>query len=235
MRILFLIIFLSLPVYAKDIEDNFPGTHPSRLSVLTQMFSKISQTSWQWRRDGVYLRRGECLHWTHEESGRTATCLKNLADGHYQLVVWGDEFDEIFEFKFSGKTDWTLEELLSFDAVSLAPHLKFFYSKKSGTQFDYNEGHLHFKTSIYSGYEFFSLTTKWSDDGLRQEVFGRCGTCSGKRYRAYLNSTGGIEYRAAHLQGSLSPRLWNEFLMYSYTYVLVDIAEALDLFDHSTH
>src|SRR5690606_13160571 len=182
-------------------------------------------------RDGVFERRGACIHWFHSGDGwssRTATCLTINGQKHV-LSFWGDYIDEKFEFVATEGVTWTIEELLSFDAVSISPDLLRFSSTRTGNSFDYSEGLLHFRTKRLGGYEFFSVTTPWQG-GYRQEVYGRCPTCSAKRYRAYLYPNERLEYRASSISGEITPRQWNEFMGGAYTYALDIMAAELDFF-----
>lgn len=231
MRTFLLVLLLSLNAHSFEPEELFPDNHPSRLGVVTTLFSSLQTSLWQWTRDGVAIDRGPCLHWYHSGAGWsswTATCL-NVSGTKHVLSFFGDYIDEKFEFIAREGVTWTLEELLSFDAVSIAPDLVRFSSMKTGNTFDYKEGVLHFRTKKLGGYEFFAVTTPWQG-GYRQEVYGRCPTCSAKRYRAYLYANERLEYRASNVAGEITPRLWNEFMSGAYTYALDLMAVELDFF-----
>ena len=227
-----LLFFIAFNTYAFEPEELFPDNHPSRLGVVTTLFSSLQTSLWQWTRDGVFEERGPCLHWYHSGDGWstwTATCLNIIGQKHV-LSFFGDHIDEKFEFTAREGVTWTLEELLSFDAVHIAPDLVRFSSTRTGDSFDYRPGVLHFRTKRLGGYEFFCVTTPWKEGGYRQEVYGRCPTCSAKRYRAYLSANDGLEYRASHLSGEITPRQWNEFMGGAYIFALDLMAGQLNFF-----
>lgn len=231
MRIFLLALLFSLSAHGFEPEELFPDNHPTRLGVVTKLFSSLQSSVWQWTRSGVSERRGNCIHWYHKDNARsswTATCL-HVNGAKHVLSFFGDHIDEKFEFIARDGVSWTLEELLAFDAVSIAPDLIGFSSTKTGNRFDYKAGVLHFRTRRLRGYEFFAITTPWQG-GYRQEVYGRCPTCSAKRYRAYLYSDEGLEYRASGLSGEITPRQWNEFMGGAYVFVLDLMAAELDFF-----
>lgn len=234
MIFLFALIF-NTQVFANDIELAFGPNHPSRLNVITQLFSKIQQSAWQWQRDGIFERRDNCLHWRHDHGAgeivNTSTCLRVNGSEHILSIVSSDLRDN-FKFVAREGVHWTIEDLLSFDAVLLARDLVHFSSAKSGLSFNYSPGKIHFRTVRLAGYEFFVSTIPWQDGGYRQEVFGRCPTCSARRYRAFLYADDRIEYRASHSPGAITPQAWSTFLSFSYTYMLNSMASDLDIFHH---
>lgn len=231
MKNIVLIYFFLFPTlsFSSALEDLIPSNHPSKRLTLNLVFSKLQQSSRDWVRNGFYERRGNCLHWIHQDDQRTTTCL-NKVENTYFLTLKGDVLKEVFEFKFSRDVDFTIFDLLNFDANLLQSILVKFKVQNKGFLYEVNQNVLHIKTLSFGVYEFFSVLTPWGDRGVRQEVFGRCSTCSGKHFRAFIDSSGDIEYRASHLSGRQMPSVWNEFLGFSYFYVLEDLSSKLNVF-----
>lgn len=232
MKKLFFALFLLLPSlsFANSLEDLLPSNHPSRKLTLSLVFSKLQQSSRDWMRNGFYEERGECLHWLHNEDQLTTTCLKKN-ERTYILSVKSDSLKEVFEFEFSRDVSFTIFDIMSFDANLFQSILVKFKAQNKGFLYEVNQDVVHFKTISFGIYEFFSVLTPWADGGVRQEVFGRCLTCSGKHYRAFIDSSGDIEYRASDLAGRLMPGSWNEFLGFSYFFVLEKIASTINIFN----
>lgn len=232
MKKLLLSFLLLLPClsFSSELDNLLPSNHPSKKLTLSLIFSKIQQSSRDWMRNGFYEQRGDCLHWIHNDDQLTTTCLTKK-ESSYILTVKGESIKEIFEFQFSRQMTFTIFELLSFDVNLLQNILVKFKVQNKGFLYEVSQDVLHIKTLSFGIYEFFSLLTPWGDGGVRQEVFGRCSTCSGKRYRAFIDSNGDIEYRASHLAGRLMPNNWNEFLGFSYFYVLEELASTINIFN----
>ncbi len=228
--IVLLSLLISTKLYSNELESLLPSNHPSRSLTLNLVFSKLQESSRSWTRNGFYEERGSCLHWLHSESIETTTCL-TFSGKEYSLSVYSSSVKEVFTFEFSREVDFTIFDFLSFDANLMKNILVKFKATRSGFLYESNNNVLHIKTLSFGIYEFYSTLFPWGDDGVRQEVFGRCRTCSGKHYRAYIKSNGEIEYRASHLSGQLMPSLWNEFLGFSYFFVLESIAQTINVFD----
>ena len=226
----FILILFPLLSFADSLEALLPSNHPTKRLTLNLVLSKLQQSSRDWMRNGYYEDRGECLHWIHDDDHLTSTCLTKKGQTYF-LSVKGNNLKEIFEFEFSQDVNFTIFNLLSFDANLLQSILVRFKVQNKGFLYEVNQDVLHIKTLSFGIYEFFSVLTPWGDGGVRQEIFGRCLTCSGKHYRAFIDSNGAVEYRASHLAGRLMPKDWNDFLGFSYYYVLGDLAKKINIFD----
>lgn len=229
MKIFCFFLLLSSSVFATDIEEGLPSQHPSRANFIAELFSPLQQSSWQWRRNGVYTTKGDCQYWSH--SGElTSVCLR-IENEKYFLSFYSDHIKEVMQFRFSSATQRSLEELLQFDPSLLQEELIHFSSARTGIQMDYDNGVLRFRSKIFGGFEFFSHTMKWNGTGLRQEIYGRCSFCSARRLRAYIDDIGSIDYRSSTTAGRLTPREWNSFLDRAYYSVIAEFSAHLNFMD----
>ena len=226
MKILTLLLLISSAVYAFDIEKELPSQHPSRSNFIAELFSPLQQSSWQWRRNGVYTTQGDCQFWSHNGE-LTSVCLRTV-NANYFISFSSDHIKEFMQFGFVSGTQRSLEELLQFDPSLLQDDLIHFSSTRTGIQMDYSNGILRFRSKIFGGFEFFSHTMKWNETGLRQEIYGRCSFCSARRLRAYIYESGEIDYRSSSTSGRLSPREWNAFLDRAYYSVITEFSAHLN-------
>ncbi len=232
MKLLTLITLLltSGNLYSNELESLLPSSHPTRGLTLNLLFSKLQESSRSWVRNGFYEEDGSCLYWVHKGTVETTTCLSTNGT-EYSLSIYGKNVKEIFTFKFSRTVDFTIFDFLAFDVNLMKNILIKFTASRSGVLYEIKDNFLHVKTLQFGIYEFFSTLFPWGAGGVRQEVFGRCGTCSGKHYRAYISANGEVEYRASHLSGRVMPSSWNEYLGFSYFYVIASIGDRINVFD----
>lgn len=220
--LLMAICFHSL-VLAEDLAENFPESHPSWGRVVSRLLGPLQQSSWQWQRDGVASPSGDCIYWLHEQDNERKTsyiCKSKHANAQI-LNLYINGIHESFEFVFADSRERSLNELLIFDTYSLVETLREFRSRRGGVILSFNDDTIYFKTALMDGgYEFFVTTTRWRDYGFRQEVSGRCSTCSARRYRAFLSEDGSIDYRSSDQSGSISPQAWRVFLAGAFEVIL---------------